>query len=110
MNFEILFVMIKELALKHDMIDQFQCCTNQKDINQPPNSSIHRYTATVKKLFNLPGSFLTKRDEWAGTFETVLTRKTPRTDCPGTRITTVFHNEMSVVTIGYVMLVYRYSL
>lgn len=38
--------------------------------------------ATVKKLFNLPGSFLTKRDEWAGTFETVLTRKTPRTDCP----------------------------
>jgi phospholipase C len=40
--------------------------------------------ATVKKLFNLPGAFLTKRDAWAGTFETVLTRKTPRTDCPVT--------------------------
>ncbi|OIV93136.1 hypothetical protein TanjilG_20798 [Lupinus angustifolius] len=38
--------------------------------------------ATVKKLFNLP-SFLTKRDEWAGTFEGIVqTRKEPRTDCP----------------------------
>ncbi|CAM8967225.1 unnamed protein product [Rhodiola kirilowii] len=38
--------------------------------------------ATVKKIFNLKSPFLTKRDEWAGTFETVLTRTTPRTDCP----------------------------
>ncbi|XP_027177698.1 non-specific phospholipase C2 [Coffea eugenioides] len=39
-------------------------------------------SATVKKTFNLP-SFLTKRDEWAGTFESILqTRKEPRTDCP----------------------------
>ncbi|XP_042475247.1 non-specific phospholipase C4-like isoform X2 [Macadamia integrifolia] len=37
--------------------------------------------ATVKKIFDLK-DFLTKRDEWAGTFETVLTRETPRTDCP----------------------------
>ncbi|KAK9125026.1 hypothetical protein Scep_013872 [Stephania cephalantha] len=37
--------------------------------------------ATVKKMFNLP-TFLTKRDEWAGTFEGVLTRTEPRTDCP----------------------------
>ncbi|KAL7603765.1 hypothetical protein Lser_V15G16051 [Lactuca serriola] len=37
--------------------------------------------ATVKKLFNLK-DFLTKRDEWAGTFEGILTRATPRTDCP----------------------------
>ncbi|PON87498.1 Acid phosphatase [Trema orientale] len=38
--------------------------------------------ATVKKIFNLP-HFLTKRDEWAGTFEAVfLIRTTPRTDCP----------------------------
>ncbi|MQL84101.1 hypothetical protein Taro_016628 [Colocasia esculenta] len=37
--------------------------------------------ATVKKIFNLE-KFLTRRDAWAGTFETVLTRKTPRTDCP----------------------------
>lgn len=39
--------------------------------------------ATVKKIFNLK-EFLTKRDAWAGTFETVLNRTTPRTDCPGT--------------------------
>ncbi|KAH0456691.1 hypothetical protein IEQ34_014598 [Dendrobium chrysotoxum] len=39
--------------------------------------------ATVKKIFNLK-EFLTKRDAWAGTFETVLTRTTPRTDCPVT--------------------------
>ncbi|XP_039122562.1 LOW QUALITY PROTEIN: non-specific phospholipase C4-like [Dioscorea cayenensis subsp. rotundata] len=39
--------------------------------------------ATVKKIFNLK-SFLTKRDAWAGTFETVITRTTPRTDCPVT--------------------------
>lgn len=38
--------------------------------------------ATVKKIFKL-GDFLTKRDEWAGTFEhLLLTRSTPRTDCP----------------------------
>ncbi|KAL3529953.1 hypothetical protein ACH5RR_009275 [Cinchona calisaya] len=38
--------------------------------------------ATVKNIFNL-SSFLTKRDEWAGTFESILqTRKEPRTDCP----------------------------
>lgn len=39
--------------------------------------------ATLKKIFNLK-DFLTKRDAWAGTFECVLTRKTPRTDCPVT--------------------------
>ncbi|KAL7233902.1 hypothetical protein ACSBR1_017495 [Camellia fascicularis] len=39
--------------------------------------------ATVKKIFNLK-EFLTKRDAWAGTFECVLTRSTPRTDCPVT--------------------------
>jgi phospholipase C len=38
--------------------------------------------ATVKNIFNLK-SFLTKRDAWAGTFDSVLTRDTPRTDCPG---------------------------
>ncbi|KAL3622343.1 Non-specific phospholipase C3 [Castilleja foliolosa] len=37
--------------------------------------------ATVKKIFNLK-SFLTKRDAWAGTFECVLNRTSPRTDCP----------------------------
>ncbi|CAK9158142.1 unnamed protein product [Ilex paraguariensis] len=39
--------------------------------------------ATVKKIFNLP-EFLTKRDAWAGTFEDVLSRNSPRTDCPAT--------------------------
>nr|XP_016477987.1 PREDICTED: non-specific phospholipase C3-like [Nicotiana tabacum] len=39
--------------------------------------------ATVKKIFNL-SEFLTKRDAWAGTFETVINRTTPRTDCPET--------------------------
>ncbi|TKV90118.1 hypothetical protein SEVIR_9G007400v4 [Setaria viridis] len=39
--------------------------------------------ATVKKIFNLDG-FLTRRDAWAGTFDSVLTRDTPRTDCPVT--------------------------
>ncbi|KAM7512244.1 hypothetical protein LguiB_011119 [Lonicera macranthoides] len=40
--------------------------------------------ATVKKIFNLP-HFLTKRDAWAATFEGIIvTRKTPRTDCPVT--------------------------
>ncbi|KAI4353650.1 hypothetical protein L6164_002582 [Bauhinia variegata] len=39
--------------------------------------------ATLKKIFNLP-EFLTKRDAWAGTFEGLLTRSSPRTDCPVT--------------------------
>ncbi|XP_052171472.1 non-specific phospholipase C4-like [Diospyros lotus] len=37
--------------------------------------------ATVKKIFKLK-EFLTKRDAWAGTFESVLSRSSPRTDCP----------------------------
>jgi len=40
--------------------------------------------ATLKKLFHLK-SFLTKRDEWAGTFEEVYSNRTaPRTNCPVT--------------------------
>ncbi|KAL5720083.1 phospholipase C [Ranunculus cassubicifolius] len=39
--------------------------------------------ATVRKIFNLSSPFLTKRDEWAGTFDGLfLTRDQPRTDCP----------------------------
>ncbi|OMO96087.1 Phosphoesterase [Corchorus capsularis] len=39
--------------------------------------------ATVKKVFNMSTPFLTKRDEWAGTFESILqTRTNPRIDCP----------------------------
>ncbi|KAF7825949.1 non-specific phospholipase C3-like [Senna tora] len=51
-----------------------------EETSQYEHSSI---PATVKKIFNLP-QFLTKRDAWAGTFETLLTRNTPRTDCPVT--------------------------
>ncbi|CAN0854762.1 Non-specific phospholipase C1 [Linum grandiflorum] len=41
--------------------------------------------ATVKKLFNLKCNFLTKRDAWAGTFESYFNlRTTPRDDCPET--------------------------
>jgi len=39
--------------------------------------------STLKKVYNLPN--LTKRDEWAGTFEHIfLSRSSPRTDCPTT--------------------------
>ncbi|KAF6153582.1 hypothetical protein GIB67_027449 [Kingdonia uniflora] len=39
--------------------------------------------ATVKKLFNLKSNFLTKRDAWAGTFDSYFNlRDTPRDDCP----------------------------
>ncbi|KAK8943252.1 hypothetical protein KSP39_PZI008977 [Platanthera zijinensis] len=39
--------------------------------------------ATMKKIFDLPSPYLTRRDAWAGTFEGILqTRKEPRTDCP----------------------------
>ncbi|KAA8544625.1 hypothetical protein F0562_022637 [Nyssa sinensis] len=38
--------------------------------------------ATVKKIFNLSSPFLTKRDAWAGTFQGILSRTEPRTDCP----------------------------
>ncbi|KAL2630739.1 hypothetical protein R1flu_015425 [Riccia fluitans] len=36
---------------------------------------------TLKKILNLK-SFLTKRDEWAATFEGVLSLSQPRSDCP----------------------------
>ncbi|KAL1555197.1 Phosphatidylglycerol/phosphatidylinositol transfer protein [Salvia divinorum] len=39
--------------------------------------------ATVKKLFNLPSPPLTKREQWAGTFQGLFQQLThPRTDCP----------------------------
>ncbi|XP_010485694.1 PREDICTED: non-specific phospholipase C5 [Camelina sativa] len=49
-------------------------------MSQYEHSSI---PATVKKIFNLK-DFLTKRDSWAGTFESVITRDSPRQDCPET--------------------------
>ncbi|XP_020585574.1 non-specific phospholipase C2-like [Phalaenopsis equestris] len=39
--------------------------------------------ATVKKIFDLSSPYLTNRDAWAGTFESIVQRRTePRTDCP----------------------------
>ncbi|KMS99828.1 hypothetical protein BVRB_1g016800 [Beta vulgaris subsp. vulgaris] len=54
--------------------------TGPYSTSQYEHSSI---PATVKKIFNLK-DFLTKRDAWAGTFEGVANRKSPRTDCPVT--------------------------
>ncbi|KAJ7521264.1 hypothetical protein O6H91_19G044300 [Diphasiastrum complanatum] len=54
--------------------------------NGPTPSSQYEHSsipATVKKIFELNSDFLTKRDAWAGTFESILqTRSSPRTDCP----------------------------
>ncbi|KAK1271141.1 hypothetical protein QJS04_geneDACA007539 [Acorus gramineus] len=50
-----------------------------------PNSHFEHSSipATVKKLFNLNSNFLTKRDAWAGTFDSYFYRRdTPRVDCP----------------------------
>jgi phospholipase C len=51
----------------------------------PTNTSLYEHSslpATLGKIFGFK-SFLTKRDEWAATFESYLTqRTTPRTDCP----------------------------
>uniref|UniRef100_A0A0D9XTS4 Phospholipase C n=1 Tax=Leersia perrieri TaxID=77586 RepID=A0A0D9XTS4_9ORYZ len=55
--------------------------------------------ATVKKIFGL-GEFLTKRDAWAGTFETVLTREKPREDCPVTMPEPVRMREASTADAG----------
>ncbi|KAK9757704.1 hypothetical protein RND81_01G180900 [Saponaria officinalis] len=52
--------------------------TGPEPTSQYEHSSI---PATVKKFFNLK-NFLTKRDAWAGTFDVVLNRTEPRTDCP----------------------------
>ncbi|KAJ8772283.1 hypothetical protein K2173_027460 [Erythroxylum novogranatense] len=52
-----------------------------------PNSEFEHSSipATVKKMFNLTSNFLTYRDAWAGTFESVVSKlASPRTDCPET--------------------------
>ena len=64
------------------------------ETSQFEHSSI---AATVKKIFNLK-EFLTKRDAWAGTFEGVLTRKTPRSDCPGKPSHLLITNYFIIVT------------
>lgn len=49
--------------------------------------------ATVRKLYNLPAP-LTKRDEWAASFEGVLSRSEPRADCPTTLPDPPSHDEL----------------
>eukprot|EP01059_Diplonema_ambulator_P033905 TRINITY_DN732_c0_g3_i1.p1 TRINITY_DN732_c0_g3~~TRINITY_DN732_c0_g3_i1.p1 ORF type:complete len:489 (+),score=136.45 TRINITY_DN732_c0_g3_i1:35-1501(+) len=48
-----------------------------------PNSELDATSilSTMRKLFGFEG-FLTKRDEWAATFEDILSEDQPRTDCP----------------------------
>eukprot|EP01059_Diplonema_ambulator_P033904 TRINITY_DN732_c0_g2_i2.p1 TRINITY_DN732_c0_g2~~TRINITY_DN732_c0_g2_i2.p1 ORF type:complete len:483 (+),score=222.73 TRINITY_DN732_c0_g2_i2:45-1493(+) len=48
-----------------------------------PNSELEATSilSTMKKLFGYE-KFLTKRDEWAATFEDILSEDEPRTDCP----------------------------
>lgn len=43
-------------------------------------------------------SYLTKRDEWAATFESVFSRRSPRTDCPLSLPKPVFQTEFGVKT------------
>eukprot|EP00252_Welwitschia_mirabilis_P007117 TRINITY_DN1820_c0_g1_i1.p1 TRINITY_DN1820_c0_g1~~TRINITY_DN1820_c0_g1_i1.p1 ORF type:complete len:527 (+),score=96.67 TRINITY_DN1820_c0_g1_i1:397-1977(+) len=54
--------------------------------NGPTSHSEYEHSsvaATVKKLFNLKSDYLTKRDSWAGSFESYFyVRDKPRTDCP----------------------------
>lgn len=61
--------------------------------------------ATVKKLFNLESNFLTKRDAWAGTFESYFNlRDSPRDDCPGS------HHSSSSLQITFIFLmIYLFS-
>ncbi len=63
------------------------CCWDAvlHEPNEPTSTSQYEHSsipATVKKLFNLPGPFLTARDAWAGTFDGVFSLTAPRTDCP----------------------------
>lgn len=55
--------------------------------------------ATVKKLFNLNSNYLTKRDAWAGTFESYFNLKAPRTDCPGILLYRLYVYELLAPTV-----------
>ncbi|KAJ0439054.1 putative phosphoesterase, alkaline-phosphatase-like, core domain superfamily [Helianthus annuus] len=68
-----------------DAANQYEFTVLHKPTGPYPTSEFEHSSipATVKKIFGLK-SHLTKRDEWAGTFEGVASRTTPRTDCPGT--------------------------
>lgn len=50
--------------------------------------------ATLRALFAPNEPFLTKRDAWAATFDELLTRDTPRSDCPQTMPQAPLHREL----------------
>lgn len=49
--------------------------------------------ATLRKVFAPEEPFLTKRDAWAATFDDLLTRDSPRTDCPTSMPTPPLHRD-----------------
>lgn len=65
---------------------QFACFTDHQGTvvhgpHGPEPDSQYEHSSvpgTISKLFNLAGGPLTKREAWAGTFESVLSRSTPR--------------------------------
>ncbi|KAG6509780.1 hypothetical protein ZIOFF_027785 [Zingiber officinale] len=62
------------------------CFYSESRPNGPTLTSEYEHCsipATIKKIFNLSSDFLTQRDAWAGTFDSVYSELTsPRTDCP----------------------------
>lgn len=56
--------------------------------------------ATVRKIFNLSSPPLTKREQWAGTFEGILqVLSQPRTDCPGCYSLLTFSNFKPIICL-----------
>ena len=53
-------------------------------VHSPPTAAYCHSSipATVRKIFAPDAPFLTKRDAWAATFDTLLTRTTPNPSCP----------------------------
>ncbi|KAG9145011.1 hypothetical protein Leryth_023191, partial [Lithospermum erythrorhizon] len=84
---QILFVILYDEhgGIQSNTVSLDRTRTSIKPTGPFPNSEFEHSSipATLKKIFNLK-DFLTKRDAWAGTFESVLNRSTPRSDCPGT--------------------------
>ena len=55
--------------------------------------------ATVRKIFAPDQPALTRRTEWAATFDQLLTRDTPRTDCPTAMPTPPLHRTIAPHTL-----------
>lgn len=59
-------------------------------------------TSTIRKLFTPNEPSLNKRDDWAATFEHVLTLKYPRKDCPKTLTRVENHRKLTKVGLGMI--------